>query len=224
MKSISTGVSVLKLEKNLDLAKVRILIADDQRMISEMLGLYLAANQNAFVEYSFSLEETQQKIQKSNGFDVVLLDYLMPGMSGIESVSAVIESNKVGKVIIFSENINMINSNLAVKLGVAGLISKSMTLNSIYHIISLVLSGEKFIPALSQTDHRSTYFAEKLSEAEETVLRLASLGYTNSEISLETGESEALTKKHMRVVCRKLRARNRAHAVMLSGEFNLFRK
>ena len=50
------------------------------------------------------------------------------------------------------------------------------------------------------------------------VLRLAADGLTNKEIARDMSTNEVTVKMHMRSICKKLGARNRAHAAMISRE------
>lgn len=50
------------------------------------------------------------------------------------------------------------------------------------------------------------------------MLRLAADGLTNKEIARGMDASEVTVKMHMRSICKKLGARNRAHAAMISRE------
>ena len=68
---------------------MQILIVDDQRMIAEILGLHLATTEGFDVSQADSIEATFKEIRQNDGFDIILLDYRMPGMQGIESVARI---------------------------------------------------------------------------------------------------------------------------------------
>ncbi len=53
------------------------------------------------------------------------------------------------------------------------------------------------------------------------VLRRAANGMTNKEIARDMGATEVIVKMHMRAICKKLGARNRAHAAIISRERSL---
>ena len=201
---------------------MQILIVDDQRMIAEILGLHLATTEGFDVSQADSLEATFKEIRQNDGFDIILLDYRMPGMQGIESVARIVEANHPGKTILFSGYVDSYTLNRAIKVGVRGLIPKSLPVASVGSIIALVHSGEIFIPASEHTNMHLTDRFQALTDVERMVLGLTARGGTNKQIAIEMGETESLVKKHMRLVCRKLGARNRAHAAILGREMNLF--
>jgi len=57
-----------------------------------------------------------------------------------------------------------------------------------------------------------------LTEKEFFVLRFGADCLTNKEIARDMGTTEVTVKMHMRSVFKKLGARNRAHAAIISGE------
>jgi two-component system, NarL family, nitrate/nitrite response regulator NarL len=200
----------------------RVLIADDHRMIGEILGHHLSITEGFQVHHSHCFESTLKEIRAQCGFEVVMLDYRMPGMQGIDSVARIVEANLPGRTMLLSGYVDSYTLNRAIKVGVRGLIPKSMSAASVGKIVSLVHTGEVFIPAGEHTNqHLSGRFAS-LSDVERLVLAQAARGCTNKQIADDSGESEANIKRHMRLLCRKLGARNRAHAAILGREMNLF--
>lgn len=201
---------------------IKVLIADDHRMIGEILGHHLMVTEGFEVHHSQCLDSTLDTIRTQGGFDVVLLDYRMPGMQGIDSVARIVDANMPGRTMLLSGYVDSYTLNRAIKAGVRGLIPKSMPAGSVGKIVSLVHSGEIFIPAGEHTNKHLTGRLESLSDVERLVLAQAARGSTNKQIADQIGESEANIKKHMRLLCRKLGARNRAHAAILGREMNLF--
>ena len=83
----------------MNMKKYRVLITDDERDLCEILS-YNLENAGYSVETAFSAEEALQK--DLTGFDLLLLDVMMPGMSGFEMASVVRENeNTKGLPIIF---------------------------------------------------------------------------------------------------------------------------
>lgn len=71
-------------------------------------------------------------------------------------------------------------------------------------------------------DRGNTATEHNLTEKELFVLRIAADGMTNKEIARDMGSTEVTVKMHMRSICKKLGARNRAHATIISRERVLF--
>lgn len=107
--------------------------------------------------------------------------------------------------------------------GGGGLIPKMMPLQSLLSVIQLIESGQVFVPMQgAETRSVSGSSDAPLNEKEQFVLGRASDGLTNKEIARHMGITEVSVKMHMRSICRKLEACNRAHAVMISHKRALF--
>lgn len=199
--------------------QLQILIADDHRLLGEAVANLLRTGAGHGVATSESLETTLAALA-GRKFDMVLLDLKMPGMVGLASVRNVIEKAAPAKVVLFTGQVDRHFLNSALDLGVKGLIPKTMPLQSLASVIALIESGQIFVPMqdVSAAAPSEQDTGAKLSEKEHFVLRLAADGLTNKEIARDMGTTEVTIKMHMRSVCKKLGARNRAHAAMISRE------
>lgn len=198
---------------------LRLVIADDHKLLADAVASMLTNGNTFDVESCYDLESLL-KILTNNTFDVVLLDLRMPGMAGLDSVAQVVKAARDGYVVLFTGQVDRHVLDKALLLGVRGLISKTMPLRSLGSIIELISSGQIFVPvgadfpgagAGAESEHG-------LHDKELFVLRLAADGQTNKEIAREMGATEVIIKMHMRAICKKLGARNRAHAAIISRE------
>ncbi len=197
---------------------LRVLIADDHRLLAEAVGNMLRSGADYDVVTTESFEATLTAMGTAS-FDVVLLDLKMPGMAGLSSVKTVVDKAGGARVVLFTGQIDRHFLNSSLELGVRGLIPKTMPLQSLLSVIQLIDSGQVFVP-MQGTETRSVSGSSEapLNEKEQFVLGRASEGLTNKEIARDMGITEVSVKMHMRSICRKLEARNRAHAVMISRE------
>jgi two-component system nitrate/nitrite response regulator NarP len=170
-----------------------------------------------------SLDETLQELSAAPKFDLVLLDLKMPGMVGLKSVGRVIAAAAPAQVVLMSGQADRAFVKSAVERGARGLIPKTLPLRSLASAIDLVLSGQIFIPVdgYGEAWNANPLVSSGLSDREVNIVRLLSDGKTNKEISNEFDDTETMVKMHMRAICRKLNARNRAHVVMICKERNL---
>jgi two-component system, NarL family, nitrate/nitrite response regulator NarL len=200
-------------------AALQVLIADDHRLLGEAVANLLKTGAGYGVKTAETYDSTLSALAEAQ-FDIVLLDLKMPGMVGLASVRTVIEKAGAGKVVLFTGQVDRHFLNSALELGVKGLIPKTMPLQSLVSVIQLIESGQVFVPmqetgaALPQAGQSDV----PLTEKEFFVLRLAADGLTNKEIARDMGTTEVTVKMHMRSVCKKLGARNRAHAAIISRE------
>lgn len=198
---------------------LKLLLADDHNLLVEAVSTMLNAMPDYEAVTTDTLNGALALLTEHGDFDVVLLDLKMPGMVGLESVQKVIKTAGDGKVVLFTGMVDRHFLNSALELGCKGLIPKTMPLKSLDSVIQLIMSGQVFVPMdTASVGGDSGGKDHDLSYKELYVLRLAADGLTNKEIARGMDASEVTVKMHMRSICKKLGARNRAHAAMISRE------
>jgi two-component system nitrate/nitrite response regulator NarP len=200
---------------------LKLLLADDHNLFAEAVSSML----NALPDYEAITTDTLNGawalLAEHDDFDIVLLDLKMPGMIGLENVQKVVKTAGDAKVVLFTGMVDRQFLNSALKLGCCGLIPKTMPLKSLESVFQLIVSGQVFVPMDASSTGTKSDGAGKdhdLSDKELYVLQLAADGLTNKEIGRGMDSSEITVKMHMRAICKKLGARNRAHAAMISRE------
>ena len=201
---------------------LKIAIADDHKLLADAVSSMLGGEGGFETSCCYDLESLLKLLGRDK-FDVVLLDLKMPGMSGLDSVAQVVRAARDGYVVLFTGQVDRHVLDKALELGVRGLIAKTMPLRSLGSIIELISSGQIFVPVGAAFPGSTTDLENNhgLNDKELYVLRLAADGMTNKEIGREMGATEVIIKMHMRSICRKLGARNRAHAAIISRERSL---
>ena len=201
---------------------LKIAIADDHKLLADAVSSMLGGEGGFETSCCYDLESLLKLLGRGK-FDVILLDLKMPGMSGLDSVAQVVRAAREGCVVLFTGQVDRHFLDKALELGVRGLIAKTMPLRSLGSIIELISSGQIFVPVGADFPGSTTDLENNhgLNDKELYVLRLAADGMTNKEIAREMGATEVIIKMHMRSICRKLGARNRAHAAIISRERSL---
>lgn len=208
-------------------ADLKVLIADDHTVIRETL-LYFLEQMGGFSvavapDFHAALKEVTE-----NAPDVVLLDISMPGMDGLNSLTKLRRASEHCNIVLFSGNIAPGLLSRALEIGVKGFISKNMGIRSIANAIRLIGDGDVFVPLQFSQIASSGYTREvahktdsSLSPLERDILSKVAIGKTNKEIGWDLQQSEMIVKMHMRTICKKLDAKNRAHAASLARELGL---
>lgn len=203
--------------------KIQVLIAHGHRMVAEALRNTLFVHGGFGVDISDCLDSTLSALRPHrNDNMLVMIDTTMPGLQGLRSVRQVIEAVPNGSVVLFSDTADADFLWRAMDLGAKGLILTSQPLRGLPTTLQLINDGNKFVPtSLSRLSNLSAAKYPPLSETEVFTLRAAAEGKTNKAIALELNVSERFIKIKMHAIYQRLKARNRAHAVILASKANL---
>lgn len=193
---------------------LRVLVVDDHTLLVETVMASLEVEFGYQVEAAENVEAALGSISRHGKFDVVLLDYDVPGMNGLDGLRRLKAAND-GRVVLFSGVVNRTTVELALDKGAGGFIPKTLPLRTLGHAIRIVADGEVFLPA---EYIRRTNVADAagfgLKPRELRVLALLCEGLQNKEIGRELGLEEVIVKMDVKSICRKLGSRNRTQAVI----------
>jgi two-component system, NarL family, nitrate/nitrite response regulator NarL len=192
---------------------LRVLLVDDHSLICETLAMALA-DDDLTIETVTSIDEARQAIEGSGRFDVVLLDYDVPGMDGLNGLRALSSLNE-GAVVLFSGVASRPVVERALDAGANGFIPKTLPLRTLKHAIRFIADGETYLPADYMRRTGQGQVAELgLKQREMQVLVLLCEGMQNKEIGRVMGVEETIVKLDVKSICRKLGTKNRTQAVI----------
>jgi len=205
---------------------MRVLIVDDHDMVREALGSYIEQIADFSVFLACDINEALSSISREGPFDLTLLDFSMPGMNGYEGLKRVLHASQDRPVAIMSGLDPFGGAERALAEGAAGYLPKAMTAKSLVNAMRFMLSGERFVPLdmmLKRTEeNNASSVASNLTPRELQVLRALCAGNANKEIARDLDLSEPTIKLHVKVILRKLGARNRSHAAMIARDLGLY--
>jgi DNA-binding NarL/FixJ family response regulator len=202
-----------------------IVIVDDAPLIQAGLSAALKAEGFDIVGQA-SDAMTAVGITRDLQPDLVLLDVLMPGMSGLEVLEAIREAAPGSKVVLLTSSESEEDLLRAIKLGARGYIVKDTDMSLLVKDLSSVLDGGAVVsPAMGGKlfdtvshllKHRELKNSRRpsLTGREIEVLQLVAEGSTSKEIGLQLFISENTVKNHVRNILDKLGLRSRNEAVM----------
>jgi DNA-binding NarL/FixJ family response regulator len=199
---------------------MRVLLADDHDLVRETIAAFLQAEGFGTVLTAASLPEALSQIEGAEPCDLVVLDYQMPGMNGLDGLSRVRKANPGRPVAILSGIASRDLAEAAIRGGAAGFLPKTMGARSLVSAMRLIVAGETFLPfGALQAEGEEGLF--NLTRREVEVLRGICEGKSNKEIARDHDLQEVTVKLHVSTLSRKLGAKNRTHAAMIARDYNL---
>ncbi|NBZ89629.1 response regulator transcription factor [Stagnihabitans tardus] len=203
---------------------MRILLADDQELVRGAIAAFLTQEPDFVVETAHDLEAALDLLRSAAPFDLVLLDYMMPGMNRLGGLQAVKALAPRVPVAILSGVAPHVVAEQAVAAGAAGFLPKTMSTRSLLAAVRFMAAGETYLP-LTLTTQRDSALQElgsaQLTPREMDVLKRLTQGLANKEIARELGLQEVTVKLHVKTLYRKIGAKNRTQAALLAREAGL---
>lgn len=199
----------------------RILIADDHDLVRETIAAYLQGAAEVEISQCADMEGALKLIQDEGPFDLVMLDYTMPGMRLPEGLQEVIKTNAPGPVAMISGTASPDVARRALEAGALGFLPKTMAPETLVSAVRHILSGGIYTPRQFLESQPDQAGAPQLTPRERDVLRGLCDGKSNKEIARDLDLQEVTIKLHVKTLSRKLNARNRTHAAMLGRDMDL---
>jgi two-component system, NarL family, response regulator NreC len=198
----------------------RVLVVDDHAVVRSGLRMLLDAQQD--LEVVGEAGDMRGAVFEARALkpDVILMDVVMPGASGIEATAAVLKEAPNAKVLVLSMQDDPRYVREAFSAGASGYVLKEAADAELVDAVREVAGGGRYVhPELgarlvsAEADERAKADADPLSEREREVLRLLALGHTNQEIAKMLYLSVRTVETHRAHIMQKLRLETRAELV-----------
>jgi DNA-binding NarL/FixJ family response regulator len=217
--------------------KIKILLVDDHRLLLEGLSAILATVQN--VEVCGALMSGEEAVSQVPVLkpDLILMDIVMSGMTGIEATRWVKEQNNSIKVILISSEIRKELIQAGIQSGIDGYLPKDVDKATLVEAIQAVMNGGRFfneaITSLVFEDffHKSQSVSltgkitstNELTNRENEILARLAEGKGNREIADELFISVKTVDTHRSHILEKLGLKNNAELVRYAIKNNLIK-
>ena len=197
-------------------ARIRLLLVDDHFIVR--IGLTGAIHAEADMTVAAECGSGEQAIElfRQHLPDVTVMDWRLPGMSGMQATEAIREEFPQARVVLLSVYEGEEDVFRAVQVGVAAYLPKSAERAELLAAIRAVHSGRTYFPPAIAAKLAARQARPELSSRESEVLHWVVLGRTNREIARELGIAEVTVKVRVGSVLQKLGARDRTEASTLA--------
>lgn len=210
-------------------APVRVLLADDQRLVRESLGMMLELLPGIELVASASDGEEAVDLAVRHRPDVVLMDLRMPRLDGIQATGRLRECAPQARVIALTTYADDESVLGALRAGARGYLTKDASSQDIRAAILSVAAGEAALDPAVQSHVLAALtrqpdadgaaavgepvLPDDLTPREAEVLALIAEGLSNTEIAQRLVVSPTTVKSHVNHLFAKAGVRDRAQAV-----------
>lgn len=195
-----------------DTNTLRILVVDDHFMVRMGLSSSLNAEADMKVIAEAGTGEAALEAYRKHQPSLVLMDVRLPGMSGAETVAAIVREFADARILMLSTHSGEEEVYRSLQSGARGYILKSARREELLRAIRDVRDGKRYLdPAVApllaeRMAHRS------LTGREVEVLRMVARGMGNKEIAASLSIAEVTVKLHVSHVLEKLNVKDRTEA------------
>jgi two-component system, NarL family, response regulator NreC len=199
---------------------IRLLIIDDHQLVRAGLRRLLEAEEDFTVEDEAGTAYDAVRLARLHKPDVILLDVVMPGGSGLDAIPEILEASPSSRILTLSMQDDATYVRQAFAAGARGYVLKEAADDELLTAVREVAAGRRHVDpqlgarlAAADVAAQAEEEEDPLSDREREVLRLLALGYTNQEISQLLFISVRTAETHRARIMQKLGLRTRAELV-----------
>jgi DNA-binding NarL/FixJ family response regulator len=216
-------------------APIRVLIADDQRVVRD--GLTILVGLIDGVEVVGTASDGIEAVERARSArpDVVLMDLRMPRLEGADATREIRATLPATQVLVLTTYADDASLFPALQAGAHGYLTKDASAEEIEQAIRALVAGQTHLDAAVQQrlvaavlDSKAVVpttgaltLPDDLTQREAEVLKLIAAGLSNADIAEALVVSAATVKTHINRIFYKTGARDRAQAVRYAYEHGL---
>ncbi|HEY3405745.1 MAG TPA: response regulator transcription factor [Ohtaekwangia sp.] len=216
------------------MSEIKILLVDDHAMLRA--GLAAMLKEVPGIQVVGALSSGEEAVEQFESFspDIILMDIMMKGMTGLEATRWIKERSPRTRIIIISSELKKEFISTGIKCGIDGYLPKDANETILLAAIHAVGRGEKYFnEAITSLVFEDYYRSEKdgtkpkrkitegLSRRESEVLEQVALGKTNQEVADTLFISIKTVETHKTNILEKLGLRNTAELVRYAIRHNI---
>lgn len=212
---------------------IRVLVVDDQPVFTEMLRVVLDMQTDIkVVGMAFTGDEGLKAALELKP-DVMLVDYHMPGLTGLEVIQGLRAEGENTTVLVLTADTDEAVMAEAIAAGAAGYITKQQALNEVVQAVRTASEGEPVVPPFmiprilshfhrqQQREQQAEQMKAKLSAREIEILEQLAKGRGNEEISEVFVLSPNTVRTHIQNILKKMGVHSKLQATTLALQLGI---
>ena len=206
---------------------ITIILADDHEVVRKGVRSYLETIPTLSVVGEASSGEETVEMVREHIPDIVLLDLIMPGMEGVETIRSIKNISPRTQVVVLTSYHEDAHIFPALKAGAISYILKDIRMDKLVDAIKRALQGEVTLHPLvaarvlrnirGESPDEQPLFTD-LSDRELDVLKLIANGMTNSQIAEKLFITENTVKGHVSNILSKLHLADRTQVAVYAWQ------
>lgn len=204
---------------------IRVLIADDHSVVRQGLRMFLALDPEIEVIAEAADGREAVRLARELTPDVVLMDLLMPGMTGISATEIIRREVPDTEVIALTSVLEDSAVFGAMRAGAIGYLLKDTQAEELCRSLKAAAAGQvQLSPSVAARLLREVGTpaqAEPLTEREVEVLRQLAVGKSNKEIAAALNIAEKTARTHVSNILGKLGVASRTQAALYALRMGL---
>ena len=212
------------------MSSIRVVVADDQRVVRDGLVLLLGLLESIDVVAAAGDGAEAVALAEQHDADVVLMDLRMPVLDGVEATRVLAARRPEIHVLVLTTHADDESLFPALRAGARGYLTKDTSAADLERAIRAVHAGEthldpevqrRLVESVVVPASASAAQPDGLTAREIEVLTLIAEGLSNHEIAARLVVSLATVKTHVNRIFAKTGARDRAQAVLYAYQHGL---
>ena len=212
---------------------IKVLIVDDHKLLLDGLAKMLHTFKKELPVTIMEAEtgEIALRLLSNNPFDLCIMDYKLPSLSGPETLTRMLRFKPDLKVLALSNYNKLKCISEMLDAGALGYVLKSVHATQLLSAINTVMAGKKYfcnevaltlIASVKETDAKNNP-QYNISPRELEILILIAQEMTNEEISKKLFLARRTVDTHRQNLLAKLKVKNTAGLVRIAMELNLLK-
>ena len=196
--------------------KIRILLADDH--VFTRIGLRSLIDEEEDLTVVGEAENGVKAVALAHKLcpDVVIMDLMMPELSGAEATKLIREDCPNTRVLVLTTFGSSADMALAIANGASGALLKDASTDTLLKTIRSVTAGKKKISRAILESVGDDLNVSQLTGRQMEILHSITRGLTNDDIAAQLGITKVCVKKHLTKIFTKIGAANRSEAVAIA--------